>query len=192
MLLFLKTIVEERSVRMKNYCFNYDFLARWQKANKGVISRDDILRGLGTKNKGSLAKWKRGEVPMPIESLLRLCNTFDIDLSNFFFEGGECAELCLSPPEEDAKTEPTGYGRKDAPDFHRESMMPYEPPEEESCMASEPEPDDERRHYDRLRKEFERMLQEIQQEHRDSVALLSRSIVELKDAVERLVEKGKV
>lgn len=174
---------------MKNYRFNYNFLALWQKANKGVISRDEILRGLGTKNTGSLAKWKRGEVAMPIESMLRLCNTFDIDLSNFFFNNEKFSELTLRASTENDQTDPTGYGRKDAPDFHRASVSPYDLPEEdEDSMVHEEEPGDERRHYERLRKEFEKMLTELSREHRESVALLCSEIAELRMAVEKLAK----
>lgn len=175
---------------MKNYRFNYNFLALWQKANRGVISRNEILRGLGTKNTGSLAKWKRDEVAMPIESMLRLCNTFDIDLSNFFFNNEKFSELTLRAATENDQTDPTGYGRKDAPDFHRASVSPYDLPEEdEDGMVHEDiESESERRHYDRLRKEFEKMLTELSREHRESVALLCSEIAELRMAVEKLAK----
>ena len=176
---------------MKNYRFNYNFLALWQKANKGVISRNEILRGLGTKNTGSLAKWKRGEVAMPIESMLRLCNTFDIDLSNFFFNNEKFSELTLRAATENDQTDPTGYGRKDAPDFHRVSVSPYDLPEEdEDGMVHEDiESESERRHYDRLRKEFERYLCDIQEEYRRNIALLTQNIAELKMSVDALSRK---
>ena len=176
---------------MKNYRFNYNFLALWQKANRGVISRNEILRGLGTKNTGSLAKWKRGEVAMPIESMLRLCNTFDIDLSNFFFNNEKFSELPLRAATENDQTDPTGYGRKDAPDFHRVSVSPYDLPEEdEDGMVHEDiESESERRHYDRLRKDFERYLCDIQEEHRRNIALLTQNIAELKMSVDALSRK---
>lgn len=176
---------------MKNYRFNYNFLALWQKANKGVISRDEILRGLGTKNTGSLGKWKRGEVAMPIESMLRLCNTFDIDLSNFFFNNEKIAEFSLREFSDEDKTAPTGYGRKDAPDFHRESMSPYEIPEDEGegIVHEEIASEAERKHYDRLRKEFEKYLSDIQREYRNNISMLSENIAELKMSVDALAKK---
>lgn len=177
---------------MRNYRFNYNFLALWQQANRGVISRDEILRGLGTKNTGSLGKWKRGEVAMPIESLLRLCNTFDIDLSNFFFDNEKFAEFQLHPSGDNDQTDPTGYGRKDASDFHRESINPYELPEEDDevgMVAEDIESETERRHYDRIRKEFGQYLSDIQREYSANVAMLSQNIAELKMSVDALSRK---
>lgn len=177
---------------MKNYRFNYNFLALWQKANKGIISRDEILRGLGTKNTGSLGKWKRGEVAMPIESMLRLCNTFDIDLSNFFFDNERLASFSLRAAMEGDQIAPTGYGKKDEPDFHRESMNPYDMPDEEedNGMVAEDIPEEtERRHYDRLRKEFERQLDEIRDEHRQQVLSLAQALAELRMSVDVLSQK---
>ena len=179
---------------MKNYRFNYGFLAEWQKANKGIISRDEILRGLGTTNTGSLAKWKRGEIAMPIESLLRLCNTFDIDLSYFFFDDSQPAELQLAQSKPDCQIKPLGsYGRKEEVEERKESVMPvqqYELPtdvsEEEKIIAEESIKQE--KIIDYYRREFERKVSEIRQEHKDAILMLSQNIAELKMSVDNLID----
>lgn len=65
------------------YQYNYSFLSEWLEANPN-IPKGEILHVLGAKSNNRFKAWVRGEGPMPIISMLRLCNAFQIPLSAFF------------------------------------------------------------------------------------------------------------
>lgn len=66
-----------------NYAYNYSFLREWMKCNPH-INRKKILKGLGTKSYTSIRDWSDGLIPMPIMSILRFCNYFNVPLEYFF------------------------------------------------------------------------------------------------------------
>lgn len=63
------------------YCFS--FLNEWLKANP-EIPIGEILQALGAKSNNRFKAWARCEGPMPVISMLRLCNAYQIPLSAFF------------------------------------------------------------------------------------------------------------
>ena len=63
------------------YCFS--FLNEWLKANP-EIPIGEILQALGAKSNNRFKAWVRCEGPMPVLSMLRLCNAYQIPLSAFF------------------------------------------------------------------------------------------------------------
>ena len=65
------------------YQYNYSFLSEWLEANPN-IPKGEILQAIGAKSNNRFKAWVRGEGPMPIISMLRLCNAFQIPLSAFF------------------------------------------------------------------------------------------------------------
>ena len=65
------------------YQYNFSFLNEWLEANPD-IPKGEILQALGAKSNNRFKAWVRGEGPMPIISMLRLCNAFQIPLSAFF------------------------------------------------------------------------------------------------------------
>lgn len=65
------------------YQYNFGFLAEWVAANP-QIKKTVILKALGIKADSGMKKWLEGRYPMPVISMLRLCNTFGIPLSAFF------------------------------------------------------------------------------------------------------------
>ena len=56
-------------------------------------------------------------------------------------------------------------------------------------VAEDIESETERRHYDRIRKEFAQYLSDIQREYSANVAMLSQNIAELKMSVDELSRK---
>ena len=81
------------------YRYNYNFLLQWMEVNQKT--KKDVLRALGTKDYGSVKKWMEGSIPMHVEAILRLCNTFSIPIGAFFYDeekikGMPNAELILS------------------------------------------------------------------------------------------------
>lgn len=64
------------------YRYNYNFLLQWMEFNQKT--KKDVLRSLGTKDYGSVKKWMEGSLPMHVEAILRLCNTFSIPIGAFF------------------------------------------------------------------------------------------------------------
>ena len=65
------------------YQYNYSFLSEWLEANPN-IPKGEILQAIGAKSNNRFKAWVRGEGPMPINSMLLLCNTYQIPLSAFF------------------------------------------------------------------------------------------------------------
>lgn len=62
--------------------YNYGFFSRFISENR--INKKDILDALGTKDYTTLNRWIEGLNPIATETILRLCNTYDIPLSSFF------------------------------------------------------------------------------------------------------------
>ena len=65
------------------YQYNFFFLNEWLEANP-EIPKGDILQAIGSKANNRFKAWVRCEGPMPVISMLRLCNAFQIPLSAFF------------------------------------------------------------------------------------------------------------
>ena len=65
------------------YQYNFSFLNEWLKANP-EIPKGEILQAIGSKANNRFKAWVRCEGPMPVISMLRLCNAFQIPLSAFF------------------------------------------------------------------------------------------------------------
>lgn len=92
---------------MEKYEYNYNYLAEYLKAHNRMKSQ--IAAAIGTSSAG-LDRWvvdistpehrerhlnRRGEKvnPMPVERIIDFCNQLDIDISNFFIQGGEAAKV---------------------------------------------------------------------------------------------------
>ena len=65
------------------YQYNFSFLNEWLKANP-EIPKGEILQAIGSKANNRFKAWVRCEGPMPVISMLRLCNAYQIPLSAFF------------------------------------------------------------------------------------------------------------
>ena len=65
------------------YQYNFSFLNEWLEANP-EIPKGEILQALGAKSNNRFKAWVRCEGPMPVISMLRLCNAYQIPLSAFF------------------------------------------------------------------------------------------------------------
>ena len=65
------------------YQYNFSFLNEWFKANP-EIPKGEILQAIGSKANNRFKAWVRCEGPMPVISMLRLCNAYQIPLSAFF------------------------------------------------------------------------------------------------------------
>lgn len=65
--------------------YNYSFLGKWMQVNR-KISIDTILQAIGTTSNNSLRLWEKGKSPMPVTSIMRFCNTFQVPISAFFYD----------------------------------------------------------------------------------------------------------
>lgn len=66
----------------KKYDYNYDFLREYMAKN-GILNTD-LLEVLGNRNYAMLKAWREQQRPMSVESMLKICNHYDISVSNFF------------------------------------------------------------------------------------------------------------
>ena len=93
------------------YQYNFSFLNEWLKANP-EIPKGEILQAIGSKANNRFKAWVRCEGPMPVISMLRLCNAFQIPLSAFFrdAEAGTDGAVVPGMPMPDDILEPAqGY-----------------------------------------------------------------------------------
>ena len=78
------------------YQYRFSFLNEWLKANP-EIPIGEILQAIGAKSNNRFKAWARCEGPMPIISMLRLCNAFQIPLSAFFRDADAGADGAVVP-----------------------------------------------------------------------------------------------
>ena len=93
------------------YQYNFSFLNEWLKANP-EIPKGEILQAIGSKANNRFKAWVRCEGPMPVISMLRLCNAYQIPLSAFFRDADAGTDGAVVPgmPMPDDILEPTqGY-----------------------------------------------------------------------------------
>ena len=70
------------------YRYNYSYLTEWIKANT-QIPVNTILQAVGSKSNNSLRSWEQMLCAMPIITLLRFCNSFQIPIEAFICNTGE-------------------------------------------------------------------------------------------------------
>lgn len=70
------------------YRYNYSYLPEWIKANT-QIPVNTILQAVGSKSNNSLRSWEQKLCAMPIVTLLRFCNSFQIPIEAFICNTGE-------------------------------------------------------------------------------------------------------
>lgn len=67
-----------------DYRFNYDFLGTFLQKNH--LNKLDVLKVLGTQDYTTVNRWLQKVNPIATETILRLCNTFGLPLSVFFYD----------------------------------------------------------------------------------------------------------
>lgn len=107
------------------YQYNFSFLSQWLEANP-EIPKGEILQALGAKSNNRFKAWVRYEGPMPVLSMLRLCNAYQIPLSAFFRDADAGTDGAVVPgmPMPDDILEPTqGYASSTDERQHGERSM---------------------------------------------------------------------
>ena len=91
------------------YQFNFGFLSQWLEANPD-IQKNAILYAAGTKANNSFKSWTQGEGAMPIITILRFCNSFQVPISAFIKDLDDGKEAITIPalPSENDILEPVG------------------------------------------------------------------------------------
>ena len=70
------------------YRYNYSYLTEWMEANVR-IPVSTILQAVGSKSNNSLRSWEQRLCAMPVITLLRFCNSFQIPIEAFICNTGE-------------------------------------------------------------------------------------------------------
>ena len=107
------------------YQYRFSFLNEWLKANP-EIPIGEILQAIGAKSNNRFKAWVRCEGPMPVISMLRLCNAFQIPLSAFFRDSDAGTDGAVVPgmPMPDDILEPAqGYADNTDDRQHGERSM---------------------------------------------------------------------
>lgn len=89
------------------YQYNFSFLSQWMEANKN-IPKGTIQQAIGARSNNGLKSWIRGEGPMPVISMLRFCNTFQIPISAFFRDNDADGTERMMKPDGNEILEPDG------------------------------------------------------------------------------------
>lgn len=121
------------------YQYNFGFLKQWLAANPQLQVKT-IQAALGSKSNNSWKSWANGEGTLPIISLLRLCNAFQIPLSAFFRDADSNGEAAVVPgiPTMDDELEPKG-GFDRAPSERLPGEKSYlDPLDVEVCLTTIP------------------------------------------------------
>lgn len=107
------------------YQYNFSFLKEWLEANP-EIPKGEILQALGAKSNNRFKAWVRCEGPMPVLSMLRLCNAYQIPLSAFFRDadvGADGAVVPGMPTQNDILEPAQGYASSTDKRQHGERSM---------------------------------------------------------------------
>ena len=76
---------------MRNYTYKADYFGEWFRSSGVTITQ--LMKDLGVNNT-SLKRWMIDKSnPLPVEKMILFCNTYDIDISEFFFEDGRQADV---------------------------------------------------------------------------------------------------
>ena len=76
---------------MRNYTYNADYFGEWFRSSGVTVTQ--LMKDLGVNNT-SLKRWMiEKSNPLPVEKMVLLCNIYDIDLSEFFFDDGRQADV---------------------------------------------------------------------------------------------------
>lgn len=70
------------------YRYNYSYLTEWIEANE-QIPVNTILQAVGSKSNNSLRSWEQRLCAMPVITLLRFCNSFQIPIEAFICNTGD-------------------------------------------------------------------------------------------------------
>lgn len=123
-----------------DYRYNFRFLDLWMARNN--INMKQVLEAFGTQDFRSMNDWRDGKRALPLGMLLRLCNTFQIPLEQFFFDLDGTAAQGIRKPTDGDQTEPTGGYPKDNERKNRQGIdpkakfrQPTEMPEEYPLMT---------------------------------------------------------
>lgn len=92
-----------------NYQFNYGFLDEWLQANPDV-KRADLLNALEIQSSNGINTWREKERPMPILTILKICNSFQIPLGMFFCDkdSEQTSHTCIPQYDINMQLEPDG------------------------------------------------------------------------------------
>ena len=107
------------------YQYNFSVLSQWIEANP-AIPKGEILQALGAKSNNRFKAWARCEGPMPVISMLRLCNAYQIPLSSFFRDadaGTDGAVVPGMPTPNDILEPAQGYASSTDERQHGERSM---------------------------------------------------------------------
>lgn len=105
-----------------DYRYNYRFLSSWMKENN--ITRKHVLNAIGTQDFNSINAWVEGRRTLPLGILLRVCNTFQIPLEQFFFDNDATPAQPIRQPQSGDQTQPEGGYPDDHKRGNRQSIDP--------------------------------------------------------------------
>lgn len=158
-----------------NYRFNYDFFGTFLERNH--LNKLDILRVLGTQDYTTVNRWLQKANPIATETILRLCNTFDLPLSVFFYDLDTPRPITIgNPPAGATITAAGGYntGKRNTTDPQaKEKMRRVWPDDTDAPMTAKTEEsvtDDVR--LIKLQLDYEKRINALQEEHKRQMEVL--------------------
>lgn len=165
-----------------DYVYNFAYLGEWKAANP-QLSKNKILKSIGSSDYECFNDWLAGKKPMPTGLLLKFCNTYGVSLSNFLRDKNATRSIIIPPPEVNDMIEPAGgwpeYGHKHGrqvvnpkANVHIDNVDPYN--QQKSEVKDSPIPEDESMAITTLRLTMKHREDLIEERHKKEIANLQK------------------
>lgn len=146
---------------MRNYTYNADFLEKWFRSSGVTLTQ--LMKDLNVNNT-SLKRWMTDKSnPLPVEKMVLLCNIYDIDLSEFFFEDGRPAHIRRQRSRE---TGSPPHGQPAPPAITKEELLQLKLDHLQEVQRIQK---DAREREDAIRKDYEQRIEEYKQMVREGM-----------------------
>lgn len=164
-----------------DYRFNYDFLGEFLQRNH--LNKLDVLKVLGTQDYTTVNRWLQKVNPIATETILRLCNTFGLPLSVFFYDLDTPRPITIGNPPAGATTTAIGgynTGKRNTTDPQAKEKMRRVWPDDTddapmTAKTEESVTDDVQ--LIKLQLDYERRINTLQEEHKKEIDALRAEYV---------------
>ena len=159
---------------MRNFSYNADFFERWFK--QSGVQLTQLMSALGVNN-SSLDRWmKKKTNPIPVDKMILLCNTYDIDISEFFKEDGRKLEMrsrrsrSAEPPKAAAPPPPASAANEEVLQLKLDHLQELQRVRQEAHDREEAL----RKDYEKRIEEYREMVRDMNENLRLALARISR------------------
>ena len=168
---------------MRNYTYNADYFGEWFRSSG--VTQAQLMKDLGVNNT-SLKRWMIDKSnPLPVEKMVLLCNIYDIDLSEFFFEDGRQADVRPRRNRETAHSEKKSSPTPPTADtITKEELMQLKLDHLQEVQRIQQEA---REREEAIRKDYEQRIEEYKEMVRDGMQTVRMALSKIEPKPEGFV-----